>query len=36
MESAMIDIPIDRNWRKRLAVLFEKNKEPSSESRIDS
>lgn len=24
LESAMIDIPIDRNWKKRLAVLFEK------------
>jgi hypothetical protein len=26
-DSAIIDIPIDRNWKKRLAILFEKNKE---------
>lgn len=24
-ESATIDIPIDKNWRKRLAILFERH-----------
>ena len=24
-DSSMIDIPIDKNWRKRLAILFEQN-----------
>lgn len=35
LESAMIDIPIDRNWKKRLAVLFEKP-ENSELGKLDS
>lgn len=34
-DSAIIDIPIDRNWKKRLGILFEKNLDlPSDLSKI--
>lgn len=26
-DSATIDIPIDKNWRKRLSILFERHNE---------
>lgn len=37
VDAAIIDIPIDKNWKKRLAIMFEKYKESSTESiKVDS